>query len=255
MQFVNYANRALSDQDQVDVVYTDFSKAFDSVSHAALLDKLEKIGLHSSLLLWIKSYLSNRQQCVKLYNVKSEPFNVTSGVPQGSHIGPLLFILFINDLFNNLNFCQCLIYADDVKMFCKISSLDEMTRFQRDLNKFSAWCINNRLNLNVNKCKHVSFYRGRIRYISHYHLLNVRLETLNEIRDLGVLFSYNLSFNMHIDAIIAKAQSMLGFLKRICKDFTCINALKSVYYAHVRSHLEYANIVWNPFFIYSNRPE
>lgn len=256
LEFVNAANSTLSDGLQIDAIYTDFSKAFDKVNHAVLLNKLNKIGIHSSLLNWISSYLQGRYQYVKLSDCISELFLVTSGVPQGSHIGPLLFILFIDDIVWILKYSKCLIYADDIKLFTRISCVNDMLNFQRDLNSLSNWCVQNRMTLNVSKCKQVSFYRNRPRVISQYHLMNERLEILTEIRDLGVLFSRNLSFNGHIDMIVAKAYSMLGFVKRCCRDFNNLDALKSVYCAHVRSHLEYAAIIWTPYYsIHSSKLE
>lgn len=131
-----------------------------------------------------------------------------------------------------------------------------MMQFQADLNNVSQWCTLNKLDLNVNKCKHVSFYRHKYFFHSHYRLLGERLDTLTEIRDLGVLFRHNLSFDRHIDAAVAKAYSMLGFLKRVCRNFSNLKALTSVFCAHVRSHLEYACIVWYPiYYIYSTRIE
>lgn len=248
LEFVHTANSTLSENCQLDVIYTDFSKAFDQVNHVVLLRKLERMGIHSSLLAWISSYLSSRLQCVKISNCTSSSFIVTSGVPQGSHIGPLLFILFINDLVHILNYSECLIYADDVKLFTRISCVNDMLHFQRDLNDVCQWCVVNKITLNVNKCKQVSFYRNKPRVISHYNLAHQPLEKLTNIRDLGVLFTRNLSFNRHVDAAVAKAYSMLGFVKRICRDFTNLEALKSVYCAHVRSHLEYAAIIWNPYY-------
>lgn len=256
VQFVHTTNLTLTKNKQLDVIYTDFSKAFDRVDHSCLIRKLSLIGVHSSLLTWIRSFLSNRTQCVKLLNCLSSEFLVTSGVPQGSHIGPLLFVLFINDLIYNLTYSGCLIYADDVKLFMSVNCIDDMLNFQRDLNILSSWCVHNRLTLNVSKCKHISFYRHVNHFRSHYHLESKKLETLTEIRDLGVYFCHNLNFSHHVDAVVSKAYSMLGFVKRVCRDFTSNKALTSVYIAHVRSHLEYASIVWNPNQItHSNRIE
>lgn len=138
------------------------------------------------------------------------------------------------------------------KIFSHVSSISDMTHFQLDLNKFSFWCSQNYLSLNVDKCKHVSYYRNKPVFTSHYRLNNCRLDTLIEIRDLGVQFSRNLSFNSHIKIIVAKAYSMLGFLKRVCRRFNNVDALIAVYCAHVRSHLEYAAVVWSPYYsVYS----
>ena len=107
---------------QIDVIYTDIDKAFDTVNHSLLLNKLQHLGIHSALLAWIQSYLSDRKQFVKLSGLISKPINVCSGVSQGSHLGPLLFILFINYIPNILSNSNCLMFADDLKIFQTVQS-------------------------------------------------------------------------------------------------------------------------------------
>jgi len=109
---------------QVDVIYTDFSKAFDKVNHSFLSEKLHSIGVRNPILSWLISYVTNRKQIVKVKNFISEPFNIQSGVPQGSHLPPLLFILFINDL--HFNDSQKLLFADDLKLFRVIKSSSDL---------------------------------------------------------------------------------------------------------------------------------
>lgn len=246
LEFTNFTTLSIENGYQVDVIYTDFSKAFDRIRHSFLLEKLHEIGIHSSMFLWLKSYLSNRSQCVNILGSKSRFFKVTSGVPQGSHLGPLLFIIFINDVANLFKYSKCLMYADDLKLFLSVKSILDAISLQSDIDLLSNWCQYNCLYLNINKCKAMSYHRNSSKINFEYMIDGCILETVNEIRDLGVYFVSNLCFTRHIELKIAKARAMLGFLKRSCYEFRNISALKSVYCAHVRSHLEYASIVWNP---------
>lgn len=256
IEFTNYVNSSLESGSQVDVIYTDFSKAFDKIQHRLIIGKLYAMGIHSSVLKWIESYLTGRKQYVNIMGVKSRTFEVTSGVPQGSHLGPLLFVLFINDVVSNFFYSKCLMYADDLKIFCRVDSFSDAIKLQHDVDNLSDWCQLNCLYLNIGKCKALSFYKKRVPINFNYSILNSNLEKLSEIRDLGVFFDSNLSFIKHIELKIAKAYSLLGFVKRICADFTNIIAVKSIYCAYVRSQLEFASVVWSPQYdIHKNRIE
>lgn len=256
VEFVNTASNTLARHAQLDVVYTDFSKAFDKINHVRLFLKLSQIGVHSSLLSWLKSYLSNRRQYVEIKGVKSDMFDVTSGVPQGSHLGPLLFNLFINDVVMVLKHVNCLIYADDIKLFMSVHSHVDSTSFQHDLVAFGTWCTQNDLYLNVSKCKHMCFFRKRNPVRLHLRLFNNHLEQVDRMRDLGVIFVPSLSFSVHIDFIVSKSMSMLGFVKRVCYNFTNVECLKCLFFAFVRSHLEFACVVWSPdYAVHSRRIE
>ena len=131
----------------MDVVYTDFSKAFDRVSHIILYDKLQSMGLHSNFLMWIKSYLSDRICKVIVEGFESQSYIQTSGVPQGSILGPLLFNLFINDVSHCFSKARYLLYADDLKIFYQIFSVIDMYHLQSDLNNLHDWCLLNKLHL------------------------------------------------------------------------------------------------------------
>lgn len=241
---------------QLDVVYTDFQKAFDRVDHSLLLAKLERIGMHSSMLDWIRSYLTDRRQYVVVDGVKSRVFPVLSGVPQGSHLGPLLFLLFVNDIVNIFKYSKCLLYADDLKIFCGISNVRDAIGLQRDLDSLFSWCQENRLYLNLTKCKVMSYHRKVNAICFEYKLNNSALERVQQMSDLGVLFDQKFCFSSHIESMVSRAYSRLGFMKRICNDFNDVYCLSSVYYSLVRSVLEYASVVWNPgYAVHSDRIE
>lgn len=256
LEFTNFALGAIESSKQVDVIYTDFSKAFDRVQHSILLRKLEDIGIHSSLLSWINSYLTGRSQFIKLGKFRSRSFIVKSGVPQGSHLGPLLFILFINDICANFIKCQCLMYADDLKIYTAVSSLLDAQELQYDLNHLSNWCLANNLFLNISKCCLVTYHRLRNPIIFDYKIKDQGLTRKLEIKDLGIIFDTKISFVTHIDYIIAKAFSMLGFVMRTGEELSDPYALKSVYCSLVRSLLEYCCTLWDPHYsVHSKRIE
>ena len=125
---------------QIDAIYTDFSKAFDKVSHKILEIKLSKIGIRGNLLQCLKSYLNEKTQRIKLNGIFSDLIMVTSGIPQGSHLGPVLFNIFINDLILNIKYCKYLLYADDMKIFGIVNKGSYAALIQNDLNYINSWC-------------------------------------------------------------------------------------------------------------------
>ncbi|CAF4810088.1 unnamed protein product [Pieris macdunnoughi] len=137
---------------QVDVIYTDYSKCFDRIDHSILLGKLWAVGIHGDLFCWFKSYIEKRSQAVVLQGFASRWINITSGVPQGSMLGPLLFILFVNDIQTCFLHSKILLYADDMKILKYISTKEDSSDLQEDLNRFEAYCQINKLDLNVSKC-------------------------------------------------------------------------------------------------------
>lgn len=248
LEFVSETIRIMEKGHQVDVVYTDIRKAFDRVLHSSMICKLRELGIHSSMLDWIRTYLSERKQYVNLMGWKSHTYSVTSGLPQGSHLGPLLFLIFFDDVTRVIKSSKCLLYADDLKIFRRITSLNDCVALQNDISALNRWCQDNSLLLNVGKCTTMSFFRTRNPFRSEYHIEGATITRVTEMRDLGVTFTENLSFNKHMDIVVAKAYAMLGFIKRICRDFRNIETLKSIFFAHVRSHLEYASVVWPPYY-------
>ncbi|HBK82686.1 MAG TPA: hypothetical protein DDZ41_03680 [Flavobacterium sp.] len=237
---------AFASKNQLDVIYTDFSKAFDSTQFKILLQKLDESGFSPPLLKWIESYLVNRKQRVCINGTSSRLIHVHSGVPQGSHLGPLLFNLFINELTALFAYSDCLLYADDLKIIKKIENIDHCLELQSDLNKLYEWSCKNKLFLNIDKCKVMTFCMKKNTIEHQYNIGNQVLERVKIFKDLGVIFDEKMSFRSHIDLIVAKSCSTLGFIRRLTKDFKNPNTVRSLYCALVRSQLEYASIIWNP---------
>ena len=235
----------LENRSQIDVIYTDFEKAFDKVPHYRLISKLRSYHINEEIIEWIKAYLLNRVQRVNINGCYSKWANVISGIPQGSILGPILFIIYINELPDICDSgSQVFLYADDAKIYKQIYNSCDKENLQKDLNKLSSWADNWLIKLNINKCKKVSFGR-HIDSSGHYNINSIDLENIDSIKDLGVIFDSQLNFKSHINDKINKAYSILGIIRR---NFTYFdkNSFLVMYKSMVRSHLEYANCIWSP---------
>ena len=235
---------------QVDVIYTDFAKAFDKVPHKRLIHKLKYYRIDPNIVEWIEAFLSSRKQRVKVNGIFSSWQSVLSGIPQGSILGPLLFIIFINDLAEMCDKeSKLYLYADDAKIFSHICNIKDKENLQSDLDKVNEWSNKWLLKLNIQKCKVMSYGRD-CRINSDYYLCcndtRYNLEKLDSINDLGVIFDKNLKFDSHIDKKVNKAYSILGLINRNFRNMN-LKSFVLIYKSMVRSHVEYANSVWSPY--------
>ena len=239
---------ALDEGRQVDAAFLDFCKAFDKVSHSILLRKLCSFGISGSLLQWCESYLSNRWQRTVLNGVSSTWLEVPSGVPQGSILGPLFFVVFISDLPDVvLPGNTIALFADDCKISRVIDDASDQFCFQRDLDNLHQWSIRNAMVFNVKMCKVMRLTKKRQPFVSNYSLDNSPLEEVKEFKDLGVTTTDNFNWNSHIDIIVSKANRMLGLIKRTCRGLDNTKTLRTLYCALVRSNVEYCSVVWSPY--------
>ena len=175
---------SIDEHRSTDIIYFDFSKAFDSVPHTRLLQKLECYGINGQLLKWFESFLTGRRQCVRVNDSLSSWTQVCSGVPQGSVLGPLLFVLYINEL-PSLVSSSLLMYADDIKLYRCIHSPEDCVILQNDINILFDWSKQWLLSFNISKCK--VLHVGSAPYFGNYSLNGVQLELLNDFRDLSKL--------------------------------------------------------------------
>lgn len=254
--FVSSTLKWMEDGYQVDMVSTDFGKAFDRVNLLRLIEKLKELGFDGPLLSWFVSYLCGRLQFVKFFDCMSPLFEVMSGVPQGSHLGPLMFILFLNFVVDLLTDVYILIYADDTKLYRRIKSNCDCMELQEVLDQFVMWCISSDLHLNVNKCKTITFTRKKSPIVFDYRILDQSVVRCTSLKDLGVLLDSELTMTYHVDHVVSKARRMLGFIKRFSKEFEDVFVLRTLYVTYVRPILEFASVVWSPYFeVHSQRIE
>lgn len=244
--FNDFLTNSMSNGKQVDVIYTDYSKAFDKINHKILIIKLNNIGIRGDLLRWFTSYVENRCQAVVINNYISSWVTIPSGVPQGSLLGPLLFIIFINDIQECFHSTNLLAFADDMKIFASISCPTDTTALQSDLSRLDNYCARNQLYLNPTKCFVTTFTRKAHVTTSDYYLKGHKIQRSDLANDLGVIHDSKLIFDQHIDKICTRATKALGFVMRNSECFKNVKTFKILYCSFVRSILEYASQVWNP---------
>ena len=227
-----------------DVIYTDFAKAFDSVAHERLILKLEAVGITGDVLNWIRSFLVGRSQSVRVEGETSGWQKMLSGIPQGSVLGPLLFVIFINNMPDVVKDNICKLFADDCKLYGIINS-DIDQRLQKDLSNLENWSNVWDLPFNATKCKVMHFGRGNPHLV--YTMNGCTLEVTTQERDLGVIIDNELKFHVHTAAAVKKANQVLGIIKR---SYCTRNAdtVSTLYKVMVRPLPEYGNVIWGPHY-------
>ena len=231
----------------VATVFFDFKKAYDTVPHSLLIDKLIQLQLHPCIIDLIFSYLTERSQSVVVNGATSQPVIIKSGVPQGSVLGPLLFLIYINNI-SGLSFsseCQLVLYADDLVLFKVIRTSADFLDFQNDINKVVHWVDINLLTLNSSKCKRMLLTRKTTAMPPLF--LHNGTEMIQEVKTykyLGIYISADLRWDVHINNICLKCKKLLGLLYRRCANSAFLYRL---YLSLVRPILDYACQVWDPF--------
>ena len=207
--------KSLDDRTQSDVFLLDFSKAFDKVPHARLLYKLTYYGITGTTHNWINDFLKHRTQRVVLEGSSSDVTAVTSGVPQGSVIGPLLFLVFINDLPEYVSENTTVrLFADDCMLYRRIQTHEDSSQLQDDFNSLQKWEKDWLMSFNPKKCQVLRITRKKTQVIFNYVIGNHTLDSLDTAKYLGVHLSRDLSWNNHINYIAKKASSASAFLQR-----------------------------------------
>lgn len=248
MATINDWTNAANNKKRVDSVYIDFAKAFDTVCHSKLMVKLAGFGIASNLFVWIKDFLSFRSQKTTVGNATSSSVKVSSGVPQGSVLGPLLFILYVNDIPICLeDNSKVKLYADDTKLYTYRSLQSNDSHFTNTLNNFVTWSKAWQLTIAFNKCYVLSCGNTKIPNIA-YKLHDTNLEAVKEIRDIGVIITSDLKFSKHCSFIAGKAYSRACLILR---SFSSKNPvlLMNAFIVYVRPIVESATPVWSPYMI------
>ena len=228
-----------------DVIYLDYAKAFDSVSHSKLIYKLRAYGINHDLLRWITNYLSNRTQAVSINNAISSFLPVSSGVPQGSVIGPLLFTLYINDLPDQIPApIRCHLFADDAKLSRTIYTIGDCIHLQSALIIIFQWSSAWQLFLSIPKC--MVLHLGRSNPNFRYNLSDVQLGHQQYVKDLGVTVSSNLTYHKHIEIIVSAAIKKIHIISK-CFHSRDISTLRQIFVSFIRPSLEYCSVIWNPW--------
>ena len=232
---------------QVDIIFLDFSKAFDTVPHRKLLSKLSAHGITGPLHRWLQDFLTARTQRVHVNGAFSSWKNVTSGVPQGSVLGPILFILYINDLPHEVT-NEVRLFADDTKTSLGFTQEHECQSLQDDINSLVDWSVKWQLSFNAKKCKvmHLGPKNPHHTYsMSDPSGLQTEIAGTDEEKDLGVYLDPKLNFKTHIAKVISKANQIAGLVIRNFKHLDN-QTFSTLYKALIRPILEYASPVWSP---------
>ena len=249
LESVNDWTIALNNRQTTDVIYIDFQKAFDSVSHPKLLVKIKTNAIDGNVLAWITAFLSNRTQSVRLANSKSATTEVTSGVPQGSVLGPTLFLIFINDITSILQDLdvQLKLFADDIKLYSSYTN-DSSENLATVCQRLTGWAKTWQLPVAVNKCFALRISNSRPSEKSpqpRYTLFNTPLPWVTEARDLGITIDTRLNFNQHISLTTQKAHTRANLILRSFISRSP-QILMQAFVTYVRPLLEYCIPVYNP---------
>ena len=246
IEFIDDVTINMDKGKQTDCLIMDFSKAFDKVSHSLLIHKLDHYGIRGKTNAWIRSFLSNRKQSVVVEGEMSSEVPVDSGVPQGSVLGPSLFLYYINDMPEGLSSSSTVrLFADDIVVYMAITSDIDAEKLQDGLNKLAEWEIRWLMKFHPEKCNLLSITKNRnvikTDYIPHGH----KLEHIKSAKYLGVELTSDMKWTSHVNNICAKANKTIGFLKRNI-NISNKSIKEKAYKSLVRPTVEYASAAWNP---------
>ena len=226
-------------------LFVDFRKAFDTLNHQRLLNKLDLYGIRGIPLELLKSYLTNRRQRVCIDGVSSDFVPTTMGVPQGSKLGPLLFNLYVNDLSTSLNNNSTFQYADDAGLASVGTNLNQLIEsFNINLRTFFDWCQANKLVLNFEKTKAMIFTPKKLQnFLPNISINNINIEYVNEYKYLGLILDNKLSFKKHVNNLKARLNSLVGASYSL-KNILSLNAARSFYHGMAASLINYLIVIW-----------
>jgi len=237
---------ALDNNEHVIGLYLDFAKAFDTVNHQILLSKLSHYGIRGNMLKWFESYLMNRKQVVKYNDMISKEMLINCGVPQGSILGPILFLIYINDLSTVSNILFTLMFADDTNMFIQGKNIKQMEDcMNNELINIVKWLHCNKLSLNIGKTHTMLFTGNKHMHIrsNNIYIEGITIETVVKTKFLGVIIDNKLTWKEHINYICNKISKGIGIIKKV-RDILSKDTLLGLYYTFIYPYLSYCNIIW-----------
>jgi len=242
----------LSDSSNADVIYLDYAKAFDKVDHHILIQKLEAIGIAGKLLEWLRSFLSGRKQQVVVDGICSSFADVISGVPQGTVLGPLLFIIFVDDMKEAIKHSILKLFADDSKLSKAIRSLQDQLLLQEDVEAILNWAIDNNMELNEEKFQLIQ--HGKIQHLKsdtseiYKTSKGTSLKSTEVVVDLGITINEGLNWKSHVETTCLKARQFAGWILRTFQSRDK-DVMMMLYNSFVRSRLEYCCPLWSPHLV------
>ena len=245
ISLVEKLHNALDQGNMAITCFLDLKKAFDTVNHSILISKLYKYGIRGPTLEWFKSYLRNRQQYVQIHKTKSDTKHITCGIPQGSTLGPLLFIIYINDLAQVSEVLFTILFADDTTVTIQGDNESVLINtLNIELEKLNIWLQANKLTINVSKSHYMIFHRRRRKIdINNPSLNNTVLQRVNYTKFLGVIIDDGLKWTNHIAYVKNKIAKGFGIILRARKFFNC-KTLFNLYHAFIFPYLIYCVEIW-----------
>ena len=243
-EYLDFVYTAIDERCYTNCIFLDFSKAFDTVNHVVLIRKLDRYGIRGPVNDWFKSYLNNRRQYISVNGVVSNLSVIRRGVPQGSVLGPLLFIIYINDLYKSCSKIRMVHYADDTTLFHKGKSMDTLIHeTNTELRGLEEWLYANRLSLNIEKTKCMNISKRPVDTHLSVMIGNTVIENVDAVNFLGVVVDKNLSFREQGMNVISRLSRSLGILRKVSNYVPNYIKLK-IYYSHFYCHLTFALIIW-----------
>ena len=235
-------------KENVDVAYLDFAKAFDKVDFNVLLNKLHKIGIRGNLLSWVKSFLTDRTMYVVIGGVMSLPCLVKSGVPQGSVLGPLLFLIMMLDIDQNVTQSSVKSFADDTRLLKSISNEDDINALSNDLSSIYQWAIANNLEFNNSKFELMQYGNDdSLKLTSAYKSSSdSSIDKVDKVSDLGVWLSSDASFKYHVDQVCSSAKKIISWIYRTFNSRS-VKCMSTLWKSLVLPKIEYCSQLWCPF--------
>ena len=236
----------IDNKGSIDVIYMDFMKAFDSVPHRKRLHKVKSYGIDGKIYSWLRDFLMLRKQQVVVNGTPSDKEDVISGVPQGSVLGPILFVIYINDLIDRVK-SDVKIFADDTKLFRRIDDTSDCILLQNDLTRLERWAEDWQMRFHPQKCEVLRIgkdhppYDYTMKSTDKTYILNI----VDEVKDLGVYVDSHLDFDRHCSEMVSKANRILGTVRRTFQHIDAVMMVQ-LYKSLIRPYLEYGVDVWSP---------